>query len=73
MINEVDATGITPSLATGTVPSLGILYGRHGVKYSLKLCDLASLIFLLYVFAFSLKLALRVKRVCEDVYVHTYF
>ena len=34
---------------------------------------LTSLIFLLYVVAFSLKLALRVKRVGEDVYVHTYF
>ena len=32
-----------------------------------------SLIFLLYFVAFSLKLASRVKRVCEGVYVHTYF
>ena len=69
MINVVGATGNAPSLATGTVPSLEVLYIVRLERLRLE----TSLIFLLYQFAFSSMLALRVKRVGEDVYVYTYF
>ena len=40
MINVVGVTGTAPSLATGTVPSLEVLYSHRGVKYDSKVATL---------------------------------